>query len=250
MAEKKISDEEILRMVEEFRSLNEEEKNLRKLGEGAQKTAYSIPNSSYVIKEPHLSTTGLFEDSLIGDYIGSKRLNQKVPVETPILISNPNHQPLLIQKRLETKSSDKEKAVNDIREKLRQNNIYPASVDLNPDNVGVDDLGKSKMLDVGRLYQQADDDNYTKKLGKFKEAVEKIKGSKTSRIYRSIPLIGPAIGAGLAVMSGEADAASAMPILGEAESLGPKQGSEDYEIENPQRNPAARRAALEKLLNK
>lgn len=65
-----------------------------------------------------------------------------------------------------------------------------------------------------------------------------------------VPIIGPAIGAGLATMSGEANAASAMPILGEADSLGPQQGSEDYEIENPQRNPAARRAALESLLKK
>lgn len=36
-------------------------------------------------------------------------------------------------------------------------------------------------------------------------------------------------------------------IIEEFESLSPERGSEDYEIENPQRNPAARRAALEKL---
>jgi hypothetical protein len=41
-----------------------------------------------------------------------------------------------------------------------------------------------------------------------------------------------------------------MPILGEADSLGPEKGSEDYEIENPQRNPEARKAALESLLRK
>lgn len=67
---------------------------------------------------------------------------------------------------------------------------------------------------------------------------------------KMVPLIGPAIGAGLATMSGEANAASALPILGEADSLGPEQGSEDWEIENPQKNPAARRAALESLLKK
>lgn len=247
MAEKNLTDEEILRMIEEFRSLGEEEKALRKIGEGSQKSAYFIPNTNYVIKEPHLSNTGLFEDSLIGDYIGSKRLNQKVPVETPILITDPKQNPLLIQRILKTESLDKEKAIEDLRSQLKENKIYPASVDLNPDNVGIDDLGKSKMLDVGRLYQQSDDDNFTKKLGKFKESIEKIKTSSSPRIYRSIPLIGPAIGAGLAAMSGDANAASAMPILGEADSLGPEQGSEDYEIENPQRNPAARRAALEKL---
>lgn len=80
----------------------------------------------------------------------------------------------------------------------------------------------------------------------FTEKLQHLGGGK----FKSIPLIGPAIGAGLAAMSGEANAASALPILGEAESLGPEQGSEDYEIENPQRNPAARRAALESMLKK
>lgn len=67
---------------------------------------------------------------------------------------------------------------------------------------------------------------------------------------KAIPLIGPAIGAGLAAMSGDANATSALPILGEAESLGPEKGSADWEIENPQRNPAARRAALQSILKK
>lgn len=53
------------------------------------------------------------------------------------------------------------------------------------------------------------------------------------------------IGALLGLASG--DVTAAIPGLSEADSLGPEQGSEDYEIENPQRNPAARRAALEKL---
>lgn len=83
----------------------------------------------------------------------------------------------------------------------------------------------------------------------LKEIAKRSKGldKPSFRVLRSIPLIGTALGAGLALASGEANAASAMPILGEAGDLGPEQGSEDYEIENPQRNPAARRAALEKL---
>jgi len=43
---------------------------------------------------------------------------------------------------------------------------------------------------------------------------------------------------------------AAVPILSEAESLGPEKGSEDYAIENPQANPAARRKALESILKK
>lgn len=62
---------------------------------------------------------------------------------------------------------------------------------------------------------------------------------------KSVPVVGPLLGVAAAGYSG--DSSAAIPILNEAESLGPEQGSEDYEIENPQRNPAARRAALEKL---
>ena len=74
-----------------------------------------------------------------------------------------------------------------------------------------------------------------------------LKSYLKSGTFKAIPLVGTALGAGLALASGEANAASALPILGEASDLGPEQGSEDWEIENPQRNQAARRAALEKL---
>lgn len=80
----------------------------------------------------------------------------------------------------------------------------------------------------------------------FTEKLQYLGGGK----FKSIPLIGPAIGAGIAAMSGEANAASALPILGEADSLGPEQGSEDWEIENPQRNPELRRKALDSILKK
>ena len=72
--------------------------------------------------------------------------------------------------------------------------------------------------------------------------------SKGKGLLSKLPIVGTALGAGLAALSGEANASSAIPILNEAESLGPESGSEDYEIENPQRNPEARKAALQKLL--
>ena len=81
---------------------------------------------------------------------------------------------------------------------------------------------------------------------RFKKLLENMGSGK----FKSIPLIGPAIGAGIAAMSGEANAASGLPILGESESLGPEKGSEDYSIENPQANPELRRKALESLLKK
>lgn len=62
--------------------------------------------------------------------------------------------------------------------------------------------------------------------------------------------IAASIAALAAGLSGDANAASAIPILGEADSLGPEKGSEDWEIENPQANPELRKAALEKLVKK
>jgi hypothetical protein len=78
----------------------------------------------------------------------------------------------------------------------------------------------------------------------FGEVLRKNIPKYASKI-KSAPIIGPLLGVAAAGYSG--DSSAAIPILNEAESLGPEQGSEDYEIENPQRNPAARRAALEKL---
>lgn len=77
-----------------------------------------------------------------------------------------------------------------------------------------------------------------------------LKSYLKSGTFKALPIIGTGLGAGLALLSGEANAASAIPILGDAADLGPEKGSEDYEIENPQANPAARRAALQKLLGK
>lgn len=77
-----------------------------------------------------------------------------------------------------------------------------------------------------------------------------LKSYLKSGTFKALPIIGTGLGAGLALLSGEANAASALPILGEAGDLGPQKGSVDYEIENPQANPEARRKALESLLKK
>lgn len=77
-----------------------------------------------------------------------------------------------------------------------------------------------------------------------------LKSYLKSGTFKGIPLVGTALGAGLAALSGEANAASALPVLGEASDVGPEKGSEDWDIENPQKNPAARKAALQKLLSK
>jgi len=72
-----------------------------------------------------------------------------------------------------------------------------------------------------------------------------LKNYMKSGTFKALPYIGPAL-AGAAAISSE-DASAAIPILNEAEALGPTKGSADYEIENPQSSPEARRRALERI---
>jgi hypothetical protein len=75
-----------------------------------------------------------------------------------------------------------------------------------------------------------------------------LKSYLKSGTFKALPIVGPAIGAAAALSSG--DVSAAIPVLSEADSLGPQKGSEDYEIENPQANPDVRKAALQRLLGK
>ena len=104
---------------------------------------------------------------------------------------------------------------------------------------------KAKVLDEinnsKKIIEEAN--NYLKPSNKIKNNV--VKFVKKSNIP-----IAASIAALVAGLSGDANAASALPILGEADSLGPEQGSEDWEIENPQDNPELRRKALEAILKK
>jgi hypothetical protein len=73
-----------------------------------------------------------------------------------------------------------------------------------------------------------------------------LKSYLKSGTFKALPVIGTAATAAAALSSPDASAAAAdLAIPGGLESLGPSE--EDAAIENPQRNPAARRAALEKL---
>jgi hypothetical protein len=73
-----------------------------------------------------------------------------------------------------------------------------------------------------------------------------LKSYLKSGTFKAIPIIGTAAAGAAALSSPDASAAAMdMAIPGGLESLGPS--AEDMAIENPQKNPAARRAALEKL---
>lgn len=76
-----------------------------------------------------------------------------------------------------------------------------------------------------------------------------LKSYLKSGTFKALPIVGTALAGAAALSSPDASAAAMdMAIPGGLESLGPSE--EDAAIENPQRNPAARRAALESLLKK
>lgn len=281
------SDEELMQMLQEFQALSEEEKAARRIGAGVDKIAYEIPDKNLVLKLPNTERP-YNKYGLDTDYLYSKLLNKSIPVETPVLIKQPQgfgQTDALIQRKL-TPISDqtapdsafydslyknfpndkeaREAALKVERQRIKElpgekeiNSYFKEfdkkglnDADLHRANIALDASGKAKAIDVAPFYYDRIEkaDKLNAGLARARNTFfDKMDALAKPRIYRSIPLIGPAIGAGLAAMSGEANAASALPILGEAESLGPEQGSEDWEIENPQRNPAARRAALEKL---
>lgn len=76
-----------------------------------------------------------------------------------------------------------------------------------------------------------------------------LKSYLKSGTFKALPIVGTAATAAAALSSPDASAAVGDALVpGGLESLGPSE--EDATIENPQRNPAARRAALESLLKK
>ena len=256
MAEKKLSDEEILKMIEEFEALTLEERASRIIGDVRSKTAYQIPNSDYILKEgsplsEKLRGRGLDNEMLIRQYIASKQANKiNDLVSQPILVNRPKKDAYLIQKKLGQITPAVEQELSDYQDKLKRANFDWSDLG-GTGNIGVDSDGKIRGFDIDETVGIQGNKAKTEAFEKTrKTALEKINKSKVPRIYRSIPLIGPAIGAGLAALSGEANAASTLPILGEADSLGPERGSQDYEIENPQASPELRRKALESLLRK
>jgi hypothetical protein len=248
----RLTDEQVMEMVREFNLLSKNDKKKNLIGEGSWKRVYNTSNPDYVLKEIRKDTGGSRED-VIKDYIASKQIGKHIPVEQPILAtSGEGKDAFLIQKKLKSSGVTSDQLV-DYENKLSNLGFEtqpsgPDSGDIVPRNFATDNLGSLKAIDVDPepySFNKTLNDSLEKTR---KSAIDKIGNSKVSRIYRAIPFIGPAIGAGIAAMSGEANAASAMPILGEADSLGPERGSEDYEIENPQRDPAARRDALKNIL--
>lgn len=73
---------------------------------------------------------------------------------------------------------------------------------------------------------------------------------KFGKLSKAIPLVGPALAGGLTMLAtGDASAAqsAAMPILGEADDLGPTPGTPESDIENPSKSYEQRQKAIQEL---
>ena len=284
MANKKYSDQEILDIIKEFESLNDDQKLARKIGSGSDALVYDVPDKDMVLKVPnHENAYNL--DSLSNTYLYSKQLGKVSPVEQPILVKRPNSNDVLLQNKaniIERQDVPTDEFYNnafnhpkDIREKLllneknRLKNLpenkeyynYLKDLDskgivegdIHDKNLSFDpDTKKYSNIDVGKFYysDEADPSGIKnqalhKARESFSDAMDKI--TKT-RIYRSIPILGTAMGVGAALHSG--DASAAIPFLDQADSLGPEKGSLDSIIENPSLSYEARKQALEKIRGK
>lgn len=71
---------------------------------------------------------------------------------------------------------------------------------------------------------------------------------KNKKFAKALPIIGPALGLGAAVTSG--DVSAAVPIAQDIESLGPKSGSPESIIENPKASNEERQKAIEQIRKK
>ena len=270
---KEIPDEQLWDIYNKFTQMTPEERSKYRLDSGAFKDTYQLPDSDLVLKTA-ISGSDPNLNILEKDYLSHKitqSMGKTQDIETPMLLKTPDREAVLMQRRLVTPTDilkfknatgdvgmsklnpefvkkayfgeDLQNEIDDLLKKYPENFVPE---DVHAGNVGVDPItGKIKIFDTLGSYNSIP--LTQKHTSRFSNILQNLKSPK---IYRSIPLIGPAIGAGLAAMSGEANAASALPILGEADSLGPEQNSEDWEIENPQRNPELRRKALDSILKK
>lgn len=107
-------------------------------------------------------------------------------------------------------------------------------------------LSRMNPYEVNEIIQSGHHASVPNRTGAY--GMSNLKNLIKGRGLKSIPVVGPALGTATAFMTG--DATAGVPILGEADSLGPEKGSIDDMIENPPRGmtPEQRRKALESLL--
>lgn len=102
--------------------------------------------------------------------------------------------------------------------------------------------GKKPKLNLNKdKLMQKTGSEFAENLAK-KRALHKLVGKAAKSGLKAIPVIGP-----LAAALASGDASAAIPVLGDAESLGPQKGSLGSIIEDPEATPEMRRKAIEDL---
>lgn len=112
----------------------------------------------------------------------------------------------------------------------------------------IDKYGKQEILsgDAWKAKIASKLKNKVPKKVQVANTLKKLMKSKT--VLKSVPLIGPAIGVGMALATGDVNAA--MPSGFEVEGLGPKFGTPEAIIENPDATIEQKRAAIRRLQQK
>jgi hypothetical protein len=256
MNNKKLTDEEVLKLVEDFYKLSESEKSKKHLGSGAFKDAYEV-HPDYVLKEPRMKDTGSI-NQMFSDYMSSKETGRYVPVEQPMLVLREGKHPVHLQKKL--KSSDMENLNDNLLKNksdefkniLKEKQIDSRFSDISPVNMGLDELGNAKIYDpLGPIYESSSPRGTPAFLSK-QNALKRLSAMTGNKVYRALPFIGPAL-AGAAAISSQ-DASAAIPLLSEAESIGQspedeKQMLAEIEAQKNYDKSPAKLARLQKLLN-
>lgn len=184
-ADADVSDEEFLKLYDQFSALSPEEQAKFQIGEGAYKKSYALPDSPYVIKKGKPRQISRFEegklitelendmDILPEDYLShkvtGKELNTKKAllkgkkpleggiIEYPKLVVRPTQEPLLIQKKLlqDQDWANTAQLINELRDRYDEEYLPR---DIRSPNVGLDPNTKvPRLLDLAKSVKSWDE---------------------------------------------------------------------------------------------
>jgi hypothetical protein len=268
---KEIPESEILDLYNRFTSLPPEERRKYRIGSGAFKDAYQLPDSDLVLKTADKNLNILEKDYLAHKI--TNKLGKKGDIETPMLVKSPDKEAVLMQRRLVTpddilkfKNAAGDSGVTKINPELYNRAYFGGGLqdeidnlikgytstsmpeDVHAGNVGIDPVtNKMKIFDtLGSVDAM---DVVEKQTPRFSNILSNL---KKPTIYRSIA---PTLLKGLGAAAG--GAASLAAEASDAEDLGnaPEQATMLREIDQANREkkmlgmiPEQNKAAVEKEL--
>lgn len=210
MAEK-LTNEQILQIIQDFENLPESRRKEKFLGSGAFKDAYDV-HQDYVLKKP-TTDDPISVRQMLSDYMESKQMAKHVPVEQPMLVLREGKSPVHLQKKLrvpyppDMEYWDLDKTTRAMKEQLKEKGVDPLFSDIGTNNAGFDELGNTKIFDpMATVYKSED----PRALPAFKAkdvALRRLKKMTGNKIYRSlIPLLTGGAGLALSAASEASDA--------------------------------------------